>query len=500
MLTNCPICGEQFSQDELGGSCPACLIALAPQNVALEDVAPQDVMTEENAIAQTTELTRDKLTSPALSSSPAKSSRGRLPHLPGFKISREIARGGMGIVYEAIQENLQRTVAVKVLRSGQDASEIERERFQQEALAAGRLQHPNIVPIFDIGEYEDQPYFSMAFVRGTSLDELLQKNGKQRPRYAAELLLKLTKAVETAHRHGIVHRDLKPGNVLIDERGEPQIADFGLAKRLEEGQDLTMTGQALGTPSYMAPEQAAGKKEATHPAVDIYALGGILYAMLTGRPPFVAASAWAVVTQVLQQEPTWPSTIASDVDPTLEAICLRCLEKDPKSRYSDAKELSNDLDSYLNGRPVVGVRIGRWATFRQWLRVARRQQSSRLTSKTKVGRLPLVSIAWGPDATTDEEFGRAFGVIAIGDRATGVFAYGEKAYGLFAFGRVAVGGFCFGLQACGICACGLVSIGLVSFGGLALGGVACGFFATGWIATGFVALGFKVYGAIPVRI
>ncbi len=229
-----------------------------------------------------------------------------------YELLAEIARGGMGVVYKARQTRLNRTVAVKMILAGELADQDDVRRFLSEAEAAAGLDHPGIVPVYESGEINGQHFFSMGFVDGQSLAALLTQ-GPLPPRQAAELLAQVADAVDYAHERGVIHRDLKPGNILLDQEGHPRVTDFGLAKRVAGDSNLTRTGQALGTPSYMPPEQASGKLDAIRPAADIYALGAVLYATITGRPPFQAATALDTILQVLEQEPVAPRQLNADV-------------------------------------------------------------------------------------------------------------------------------------------------------------------------------------------
>ncbi|MDB5352407.1 MAG: tetratricopeptide repeat protein [Planctomycetota bacterium] len=287
-----------------------------------------------------------------------------LPRVPGYDLIEVLGRGGVGVVYKAVHLGLNRTVALKMLLAGAFATWAERQRFSRESEVVAGLRHPNIVQIYDVGDLDGRPYFTMEFVEGGSLAEMLE--GTPRPaRQAAELLAILADAVEAAHRGGIVHRDLKPSNVLLTADGTPKIADFGLARHLEAGSSLTRSGAALGTPSYMAPEQARGRSSETEPASDLYSLGAVLYELLTGRPPFRAESAAETVYQVLTQDPVPPSRLNAKVPRDLETICLKCLRKDPRLRYAGAAALAEDLLRFLKGesiaaRPENGLqRLGR---------------------------------------------------------------------------------------------------------------------------------------------
>ena len=271
--------------------------------------------------------------------------------LGDYELLEELGRGGMGIVYRARQISLDRIVAVKMILRGTLASPNDLARFRAEAEAAARLDHPNIVPVYEVGEIEGQPYFSMKFVDGTTLARRLAE-GPLPPREAAAILLPVARAVHFAHRQGLLHRDLKPSNILIDEEGQPHITDFGLAKRTTDNTGLTNTGAIIGTPSYMAPEQVGGNRGEIGPTSDVYSLGSILYQMLTGRPPFQAASPVDTLLMVLEQDPAPPRLLNVKADRDLEMIALKCLQKPPDLRYTSAEALARDLTAYLEGDPV----------------------------------------------------------------------------------------------------------------------------------------------------
>src|SRR6516225_3674245 len=288
------------------------------------------------------------------------------PLIPGYEIIRVIDQGGMGVVYEAKQTALGRRVAVKMI-SGVRLGPTQVNRFRAEALAAAQVQHPNLVQIFDVNQVNGRPFFSMEFVDGGDLAQNVSR-ARLSPARAAEVVETLARAIHTAHERGIVHRDLKPSNVMLTADGIPKITDFGLAKRLDDDTGHTRTGEILGTPSYMAPEQAAGKKDAIGPATDVYALGAILYELLAGRPPFKGDNPLESLRLVATTEPTAPSRLASAIPPELEAICLKCLEKEPGRRYDSALALADDLQRFLGGQPVTARRTAVLGRAWKWIR------------------------------------------------------------------------------------------------------------------------------------
>jgi tRNA A-37 threonylcarbamoyl transferase component Bud32 len=288
--------------------------------------------------------------------------------VPGYEILRELGRGGMGVVYQARHTKLNRLVALKMILAGSHAGAADLARFQTEAEAIARLQHPNIVQVYEVGEHEGKPFFSLEFCGGGSLEKKL--NGTPLPaRKAAALVETLARAMQAAHEKGVIHRDLKPANVLLAEDGTPKITDFGLAKKLDEA-GQTQSGAIIGTPSYMAPEQAGGKSGSIGPAADVYALGAILYECLTGRPPFKAATALDTIMQVVSDDPVPPRQLQTKTPRDLETICLKCLHKEAAKRYGTARELADDLRRFLGGEPIRARPVGR--VERMWKSIKRR--------------------------------------------------------------------------------------------------------------------------------
>lgn len=283
---------------------------------------------------------------------PARPSR-----LGDFELISEIARGGMGVVYEAREPGLNRVVALKMIRAAGLAGEQEIRRFHAEAAAAAKLDHPGIVPVYGAGVLDGHPYYTMALVRGSSLSERIRRDGPLPPSEAARIVAAAAQAVQFAHARDIVHRDIKPHNILLDESGVPRIADFGLAKHLLADASLTATGQVMGTPSYMPPEQATDAA-AVGPAADVYSLGATLYCALTGRPPFQAPTSAQTLHQVMHEEPAPPRRLNPDVPADMETICLKCLRKEPGKRYAGAQELADDLNRFLEGKPISARPVG----------------------------------------------------------------------------------------------------------------------------------------------
>jgi WD40 repeat protein/tRNA A-37 threonylcarbamoyl transferase component Bud32 len=289
------------------------------------------------------------------------------PRFGDYELIELIARGGMGVVYKARQTSLNRTVALKMIQAGAMATQAEVKRFQAEAEAIAHLQHPNIVSIHEVGYQEGQHFFSMDYVAGRTLAEMA-RDGPLPATRVATYVKTVAEAVHYAHQHGILHRDLKPANIIIDENGQPRITDFGLAKRFFGTTDLTLTGQVLGSPNYLPPEQADPKRGAVGPASDVYALGAILYHLITGRPPFQAESLTTLLRQVIETDPVPPRSLNPSISRDLETICLKCLSKEPRHRYGSARALAEDLTRFLNHEPVLARPIGPAGKSWRWCR------------------------------------------------------------------------------------------------------------------------------------
>ena len=284
-----------------------------------------------------------------------------------YELTDEIGRGGQGVVYRARQKSLNRTVALKVIGLGRWAATPHLKRFRQEAEAAARLEHPQIVPIYEIGERDGSCYYSMKFIEGGQLDEMVRREPLS-PRCAAEMLVKIARTVQFAHERGILHRDIKPGNILLDQQGEPHLTDFGLARLIEQESTITNSFDVLGTPSYMAPEQAAGKTKELTPAADVYSLGAAFYQMLTGQPPFAGGTTYETIRMVLETEPRNPRLWNPKVDVDVATICLKCLEKDPTKRYDSAAALADDVERWLHHEPILARRTSLLGRGGKWVR------------------------------------------------------------------------------------------------------------------------------------
>jgi TolB-like protein/Tfp pilus assembly protein PilF/tRNA A-37 threonylcarbamoyl transferase component Bud32 len=284
-----------------------------------------------------------------------------------YELLEQIGRGGQGIVFRAHQKSLNRTVALKVINLGQWANKAHLKRFRREAEAAARLEHPCIVPIYEVGERDGSCYFSMKFVEGGQLDAVAKRKPMP-PRRAAELIAKVARTVHYAHEHGILHRDIKPGNILLDQKGEPHLTDFGLARLVESESTVTRTMEVLGTPSYMAPEQAVGNNAAISSVTDVYGLGAVLYQLLTGQPPFAGGTTYETIRLLCDTEPRQPRLLNPKIDRDLSTICLKSLEKDPKRRYASALALAEDLERWLKHQPIRARHTGVFTRGRKWVR------------------------------------------------------------------------------------------------------------------------------------
>jgi TolB-like protein/Tfp pilus assembly protein PilF len=298
-----------------------------------------------------------------------------------YELLEQIGRGGQGVVFRARQKSLNRIVALKVIGSGHWATEAHLKRFRLEAEAAASLEHPGIVPIHEVGERDGSCYFSMKFVEGGQLDEVVKREPMP-IRRAVELIAKVARTVHYAHEHGILHRDIKPGNILLDAKGEPNLTDFGLARLVESESTVTRTMEVLGTPSYMAPEQAVGNNAAVSNVTDVYGLGAVLYQLLTGQPPFAGGTTYETIKLLLDTEPRQPRLLNPKIDRDLSTICLKCLEKNPKRRYPSALALAEDLECWLKHEPIQARRTGIFARGKKWVQ---RNPTSALLAASLIG-------------------------------------------------------------------------------------------------------------------
>ncbi len=316
----------------------------------------------------------------------------KVHYIGDYETVSVLGQGGMGIVYKARQISLNRLVALKMIRNAEFANEDQVRRFQNEAEAVATLDHPGIVPIYEVGTHEDMRYFSMKLVEGQGLDKALEDLAKD-PRAAARVVSEVADAVNHAHRRGILHRDLKPANILLDGEGRAHVTDFGLAKRIEHDAGLTVSGAIMGTPSYMSPEQAVGRSSLVTTASDVYGLGAILYAALTGRAPFAGDSVMNTLDQVRHRPPQPPTRLNAKLPRDLELICLKCLEKDPRHRYASAQALSDDLNRWLRGEPIAARPVGPVVRLRMWAK--RKPALAGLSAALVVASIAgVIGIAW----------------------------------------------------------------------------------------------------------
>jgi len=369
-LRVCTKCGAEIPADAPEGGCPGCLLE---SGLGLHPDAPLAVG---DALTVTLTVAPDGSSAGDVEENTAAAARQNrkaarvaemLGELGDYELREVVGRGGQGVVYRAHQKSLNRTVALKMISLGSWATETHLKRFRREAEAAAGLDHPGIVPIFEVAERDGSCYFSMKFVEGGQLDEVVKRTPMS-IRQAAELIAKVARTVHYAHEHGILHRDIKPGNILLDKNGEPHLTDFGLARLLDTESSVTRTIDVLGTPSYMAPEQAAGDTTKLSKGTDVYGLGAVLYQLLTGHPPFAGGTTYETIELVLDSEPRQLRLLNPKIDRDLSTICLKCLEKDPKRRYPSALRLAEDLEHWLKHEPILARHTGIFAYGKKWVR------------------------------------------------------------------------------------------------------------------------------------
>src|SRR5438270_323888 len=381
----CRNCGAKIFSDAPEGLCTGCVLEAA---IGMAVAGSDDPGRPASSMPATTP---DDV-------APASQKTVRAAELLGelgdYELLDEVGRGGQGVVFRARQKSLNRIVALKVISLGQWASKAHLKRFRLEAEAAARLEHPSIVPIHEVGERDGSCYFSMKLVEGGQLDEVIRRTPMS-IRQAAELIAKVARTVHYAHEHGILHRDIKPGNILLDANGEPHLTDFGLARLVESESSVTHTLEVLGTPSYMAPEQASGETAKLTSGTDVYGLGAVLYQLLTDHPPFAGGTTYETIRLLLNTEPRQPRLLNPKIDRDLSTICLKCLEKDPTRRYASALALAEDLEHWLKHEPIRERRTGVFTHARKWVR--RNPSIAAMTATLLALAMPLGVVIWKSD-------------------------------------------------------------------------------------------------------
>jgi len=376
----CRKCGAKIFSDAPEGLCTGCVLETALGSFA-------DTVAGVGDPGPLEKLARVEVAPSSQGKTTARAGK-LLGELGDYELLEEIGRGGQGVVFRARQKSLNRNVALKVIGLGQWATPAHLKRFRLEAEAAASLDHPYIVPIYEVGEQDGQCYFSMKFIEGGQLDQVIQ----QRPisvRQAAELIAKVARTVHYAHEHGILHQDIKPGNILLDAKGDAHLTDFGLARLVESESTVTRTLEVLGTPSYMAPEQAAGDNAKLTRATDVYGLGAVLYQLLTGHPPFAGGTTYETIKLLLETEPRQPRLWNPKIDRDLSTICLKCLGKDPQRRYSSALALAEDLERWLKHEPIRARRTGVLTRGKKWVR---RNPTTAVLTALLVALLAAISV------------------------------------------------------------------------------------------------------------
>src|SRR6185436_17232868 len=377
----CRKCGAKIFSDAPEGLCTGCVLETALGSFADTVAGATDATYADDAARGEDARTLETSVHVA----------AMLGELGDYELLEEIGRGGQGVVFRARQKRLNRNVALKVIGLGQWATPAHLKRFRLEAEAAASLDHPYIVPIYEVGEQDGQCYFSMKFVEGGQLDEVVRHTPIS-IRQAAELMAKVARTVDYAHEHGILHRDIKPGNILLDAKGETHLTDFGLARLVESESTVTRTLEVLGTPSYMAPEQAAGDNAKLTRATDVYGLGAVLYQLLTGHPPFAGGTTYETIKLLLETEPRAPRLWNPEVDRDLSTICMECLDKDPQRRYSSASALAEDLERWLKHEPIQAIRTRVLTRGRKW--VQRNPATAVLTALLVALAVAVSVIVW----------------------------------------------------------------------------------------------------------